>query len=147
MENNIGADYIGKYCIVRGDRSGVFAGTVTARQGAEISALPHPMQSGGEDAEARELEQIARRVDARRERERQARRREMEDKQRTVAERKARQKGLLQLVVIQAGAGVLTGVLLSLYLLGLDVGVPWYVGALGVSAAMLIQQAAGRLTL
>ena len=32
MENVV----IGKYCIVRGDRSGVFAGTVTAQNGREV---------------------------------------------------------------------------------------------------------------
>ena len=29
--------FIGKYCVVRGDRSGVFAGTVTAQDGREVT--------------------------------------------------------------------------------------------------------------
>ena len=98
-------------------------------------------QSQTEEAE---FAALSRRVDWRREQVRQARRRVAEDKQRAAMERKARRRELVNFIVTQVLAGVVTFGGLATALICWEVGAPWYVVVPLAAIGLLAQQFAGR---
>ena len=98
-------------------------------------------------SEEAEFAMLARRTEWRREQEKQARRREAEDKQRADMERKAKRRGLVNFVVTQVLAGAVTFVCLAGALIGWELGAPWYLVVPLAAGGLLAQQMAGRETL